>query len=65
MPSCPLRTRSRAVGRRCHARRHEGRVKVLGFVLEKKKSVPTELDEFCENSDEFQTQFGEFSECET
>jgi hypothetical protein len=38
-------------------------VLVLGFVLEK-NSVPTELDEFRENSDEFRTQFGEFSECE-
>jgi hypothetical protein len=36
--------------------------KVLGFVLEK-NSVPTELDEYRENSDEFQTQFGEISEC--
>jgi hypothetical protein len=36
--------------------------KVLGFVLEK-ISVPTELDEFRENSDEFRTQFGEISEC--
>jgi hypothetical protein len=37
--------------------------KVLGFVLEK-NSVPTELDEFRKNSDEFQIQFGEFSERE-
>jgi hypothetical protein len=37
--------------------------KVLGFVLEK-NLVPTELDEFWKNSDEFRTQFGEFSECE-
>jgi hypothetical protein len=29
----------------------------------KKNSVPTELDEFRENSDEFRTQFGEISEC--
>ena len=37
--------------------------KVLGFVLEK-NSVPTELDEFREHSDEFRTSFDEFSECE-
>jgi acyl-CoA synthetase (AMP-forming)/AMP-acid ligase II len=30
----------------------------------KKNSLPTELDEFRKNSDEFRTQFGEFSECE-
>jgi hypothetical protein len=30
--------------------------------LEKKKSVLTEIDEIRENSDEFRTQFGEFSE---
>jgi hypothetical protein len=41
---------------------HLDLIKVLGFVLEKKNSVPTELDEFRKNSDEFRTQFVEFSE---
>jgi hypothetical protein len=41
--------------------RHRSQM-VLGFVL-KKNSVPTELYEFWENSDEFRTQFGEISEC--
>jgi hypothetical protein len=35
----------------------------FGIRFGKKKSVPTELDEFRENSDEFRTQFGEISEC--
>jgi hypothetical protein len=36
----------------------------FGIRFGKKNSVPTEMDEFRENSDEFKTQFGEFSECE-
>jgi hypothetical protein len=46
------------------SRADHGQTKVLGFVLEKKNSVPTELDEFLKKSDEFRTQLGEFSECE-
>jgi hypothetical protein len=36
-----------------------------GFAIRfgKKKSVPTESDEFWKNSDEFRTQFGEISDC--